>query len=641
MTTAGEAHDLGLDRSITRRDFLNGVAVAVGGVWAGADRQAVSAEESAVRSLTPGAVPVRADYYPPALTGLRGSHPGSFEIAHAMSDGRFARFPTLDVDTGETYDLVVVGGGISGLAAAYFFRQALGEDKTVLILDNHDDFGGHAKRNEFQRDGRLFIGYGGTQSIDTPFPYSFVAKALIRELGVQVERYSQFLDRDLYRRFGLSRGMFFDRENFGEDRLVAGYGTLAWPEFFGRSPAADTVRRDLLRLYTSTVDYLAGLSVEEKRARLAKMSYERYLLDIARISPDAIPFFRGMAFRNNMRVDTVPALHAAQHGAAGFDGLDLRLEKPWPEDSYEFHFPDGNASIARLLVKRLVPQAVPGDQTMESIARAKLNYAQLDEDGAAVRLRLNSTAVRLEHDGLPEKAQSVRVAYVQGEKTCGVRARSVVLACFNAIVPYLLPELPQPQKQALAYPVKVPMMYTNVFVRNWMAFQKLGVSSVSAPGMYHTSASLDFPVSIGGYQCSQTPQEPIVVHLVRNPNKPGLPRREQQREGMRELLATPFAQIELETRRQFSRMLGPGGFDPAGDILAITANRWPHGYAYTYDTLSDPDLVESERPHVIGRRPFGLIAIANSDAGAAAFTNTAIDEAHRAVQELLARRGLR
>jgi spermidine dehydrogenase len=185
------------------------------------------------------------------------------------------------------------------------------------------------------------------------------------------------------------------------------------------------------------------------------------------------------------------------------------------------------------------------------------------------------------------------------------------------------------------------MLYSNVFVRSWRAFEKLRVSSLSAPGMYHTSMSLDFPVSIGGYRCSQSPQEPIVIHLVRNPNKPGLPRREQQRAGMRELLATPFATIELETRRQLARMLGPGGFDPASDILAFTANRWPHGYAYTYDTLGDPDIPDDQRPHVIGRRRYGRVAIANSDAGAAAFINVAIDEAHRAVQELLQRHGLK
>ena len=617
-----EARELGLTRRITRRDFINGVAVGAAGVWAGLGF----------------AQPV--DDYPPALTGLRGQYPGSFEFAHEARDGAYVSFPQSS-DTGEIYDLVVVGGGISGLAAAHLFRQALGPAMRVLILDNHDDFGGHAKRNEFRHAGRLFIGYGGTQSIETPFPYSFVAKALLAELGVEVSRYPEFLDRDLYARHGLTRGVFFDREAWGEDRLIAAYRQRPWDEFFAEAPAPDEVRRDLIRIHEAKEDFLPGLTAEEKAKRLAGISYQDYLLRVARLTPAALPFFAGMGFRNNMRMDTAPALNAAQYHAPGFDGLGLKPEIAWDDESYTFHFPDGGATIARLLVNRLAPHAVPGRHQMETIALAPVHYGRLDEPETAVRIRLNSTVVRVLHDGAPDQARTVRIAYVRNGRVQQVAARSVILACFNSIIRFLMPELPDAQKQALAYAVKVPMMYSNVFVRSWRAFEKLGVSSVSAPGMYHTSLSLDFPVSIGGYRCSQGPEEPIVIHLVRNPNKPGLSRREQQRAGMREMLATPFETIELETRRELARILGSGGFDPASDILAFTANRWPHGYAYTYDTLGDPDLPDDQRPHVIGRRRFGRVAIANSDAGAAAFINVAIDEAHRAVQELLQRHGLK
>jgi spermidine dehydrogenase len=617
-----EARELGLTRRITRRDFINGVAVGAAGVWAGLGF----------------AQPV--DDYPPALTGLRGQYPGSFEFAHEARDGAYVSFPQTS-DTGEIYDLVVVGGGISGLAAAHLFRQALGPAMRVLILDNHDDFGGHAKRNEFRHAGRLFVGYGGTQSIETPFPYSFVAKALLAELGVEVSRYPEFLDRDLYARHGLTRGVFFDREAWGEDRLIAGYRQRPWDEFFAEAPAPDEVRRDLIRIHEAKEDFLPGLTAEDKAKRLAGISYQDYLLRVARLTPAALPFFAGMGFRNNMRMDTAPALNAAQYHAPGFNGLGLKPEIAWDEESYTFHFPDGGATIARLLVNRLAPHAVPGRHQMETIALAPVHYGRLDEPETAVRIRLNSTVVRVLHDGAPDQARTVRIAYVRNGRVQQVAARSVILACFNSAIRFLMPELPDAQKQALAYAVKVPMMYSNVFVRSWRAFEKLGVSSVSAPGMYHTSLSLDFPVSIGGYRCSQGPEEPIVIHLVRNPNKPGLSRREQQRAGMREMLATPFETIEHETRRELARILGSGGFDPASDILAFTANRWPHGYAYTYDTLGDPDLPDDQRPHVIGRRRFGRVAIANSDAGAAAFINVAIDEAHRAVQELLQRHGLK
>lgn len=642
--TARDARALGLTRRITRRDFLNGVAVGTAGFTACrlGDPILGLAWRGAIDGQAPVAPEIAPDYYPPALTGLRGQHPGSFEAAHQARDGAFFDLSRLRVtDTGEEYDLVVVGGGISGLAAAHFYRQALGFERRVLILDNHDDVGGHAKRNEFRYRGRLYIGYGGTQSISTPFPYSFTAKALIRDLGIQVERYPEFLDRDLYRRLGLTRGLFFDREHFGEDRLVTGYGTRPWPEFFAEAPLTEQARRDLVRLYVEAVDYLAGLTTEEKLSRLARMSYQDYLATIARVTPEALPYFAGMAGRNNKRADTMPALEAAESGWPGFQGLKLPLQPRWESDRYTFHFPDGGATVVRLLVNRLVPAALPEGTDMERVTLARLDYAKLDVPGAPVRIRLNSTVVRVVHDGPPDRARAVRVIYVRGGRLFSARARAAVLACFSSMIPSLVPELPQEQRAALAYGVKVPMLYTNVFVRHWHSFVKLGVQSVAAPALYYTSFALDFPVSIGRYECPKTPDAPIIIHMVRNPNRPGLPRREQHKAGMRELLTTPFERIELETRRELARVLGPGGFDPAADIVAITANRWPHGYAYTYDTLADPDVPEAERPHVRARRPFGLLAIANSDAGAAAFINVAIDEAHRAVQDLLARQGLR
>ena len=241
----------------------------------------------------------------------------------------------------------------------------------------------------------------------------------------------------------------------------------------------------------------------------------------------------------------------------------------------------------------------------------------------------------------PGRRGLLNIAYVRGGKVHGVRAHNCVMACWNAVVPYLMPELPAEQKDALAYPVKVPLMYTNAFIRNWRSFKKLDISQISYPAMYHTSCRLDTGVSIGGYECPASPDEPIVLHMVHHQNTPGLPRREQHRLGMRDMLTTPFETIEYETRQQLARALEGGGFDPAGDILAITANRWPHGYAYTYDTLADPDVPDADRPHVLGRRPFGKVAIANADAGAAAYTNVAIDEAHRAVQELMLANGLK
>jgi spermidine dehydrogenase len=639
-TKMNEIRDLGIDRPIPRRDFLNGVAIAITGSYAALRGMSLEARAQTSQPATGARVVSGPPTYPPALTGLRGNDPAAVEAFGPLARGVYRAFPAVDVDTREDHDLVVVGGGISGLAAAYFWRKALGPDQKVLVLDNHDDFGGHARRNEFQYNGRTFIGYGGTQSIATPYPYSYTAKRLVEDLGIQVERNNEFGARDAFQKLDLGPAMFFDKEHFGEDRLVTGNGRAPWPEFFARAPLSPAARRDLGRLYGTNPDYMAGHSLEEKIAHLAKISYQDYLLRIAKMTPEALPFFLGQGGRNNKRVDTTPALEAARRGSVGFNGLGLKFDEPFREDSYTFHFPDGNASIARLLVNRLVPAALPGNLSMETIVQAPLAYERLDDPKSTMRIRLKSAVVRVAHDGAPDRATAVRVAYLRDGRVHSVAGRHCILACYNALIPALVPELPARQREALAYPVKVPMMYNNILVRRWTAFQKLRVSNITAPGMYHTSTSLDPGTTIGGYRGVTTPEEPIIVRMVRNPNRPGLPRREQNRLGQQELLSTSFEQFELEIRRQLSRMLAGGGFDPASDIVGITVNRWPYGYAYTYDTLGDPDVPLEERPHVVGRQRFGRVAIANSDAGAAAFTNQAIDEAHRAVEELFIHEGL-
>ena len=627
-----EDKSLGMDCRIPRRDFVSGVATGLVGM---AVSRAFAETSADFPGIEPPADLTGGDRnYPPSLTGLRGQYPGSFETAHRARDGGFSDHTAIDVETGEEYDLVVVGGGISGLAAAYFFQRDFGEDARILILDNHDDFGGHAKRNEFHHNGRLYLVNGGTLSIETPYPYSFTAKSLIKELGITVEGYTaRHENRALYD--GLTHGVFFDKEHFLADKLVAGAGTKSWPQFFAEAPLAAPVRSDLVRLFTTQRDYMPALSPAEKAEALKKMSYQAYLRDYVKLSDSAISYFAGDGYRNNKRVDTCPAYEAwKERRLPGFAGMKVDGDAVFQSD-FEAHFPDGNATIARLLVNRLVPAAVPGTHDMNSIVTAQFNYSKLDGAAAPVRIRLNSTAVLVQHDGDVGKARRVNVVYTKDGKACRVRGKNVILACFNNIIRFIVPDLPEEQKKALAYASKVPMQYTNVLVRNWKPWKSLGVSQISAPHGYHTHLHLDFPISIGDYKFNSSSDEPIVVRMMRNPNAPGLPRKEQQRLGRLDMLNTSFQTSELEIRRQLARILGPGGFDPAHDILALTINRWPHGYAYTYDTLGDPAFAEHERPHVIGRRAFGRIAIANADAGAAAFTNEAIDQAERAVRDCL------
>jgi len=611
--------------SITRRDFLNGTALSI------------------AAGLTPAAqLAAQPTYYPPALTGLRGQHPGSFEVAHAFArEGWRFGIDDVTVLALETYDLVVVGGGISGLAAAWFYRQAIGPGARILILDNHDDFGGHAKRNEFTAGARTLIGYGGSQSIQSPNTlWSDVAKDLLRDLGVELSRFDSAFDRGFYSSLGLSRGVFFDRETFGRDTLVAGDALLsrgvdADPQlanFIAAVPIADASKRQLSSLYDPARDPLPGKSTAEKAKILKTTSYRDYLIKICGCSDEVANCFQGRPLGFfGLGCDAVSAFDLRSFGYPGFAGLKLPAEgHPEWNEPYIYHFPDGNASLARLLVRALIPDAAPG-HTMDDIVLTGFDYGALDRAHNNVRIRLQSTVIDVRSGG-----ETVGIGYVRDGVARQVIAKHAVLACFHMMIPYLMPDLPQAQREALALNVKTPLVYTNVVVRNWQPWLALKVSDIIAPMSFFSHVGLDFPVDLGGYRHPRDPAEPIVLHLEHVPGAPnsGLDARAQFHIGQAELLAMTFADFEARIRDQLDRMLGPGGFDSARDIAAITVNRWPHGYGYVANSLFDPDDYD-DRVLRLARQPFGRVTIANSDAGGDAYAHLAINEAARAVQELL------
>ena len=557
--------ELGMDRTIGRRDFVNGVAVATGASLLPKWSWALDLDGQQSPELA-------ADYYPPRLTGMRGSHAGSFEVSHQMRDRRSVDLSGA-MHTDETYDLVVVGGGLSGLAAAHYFVKNVGRAARVLVLDNHDDFGGHAKRNEFVVDGRLLALNGGTLNIESPLRYNLPSRQLLDSIGVDIDKYvkSNETNSKLYSSLGLRSGHFFDKETWGADRLVVrpagqgGRGRGGYPkEYLDQMPISAQAHADMLRLQDpNQPDYMAGLTSGEKKGQLARMSLEHYLLDVAKVHKDCLWFFITTG-RGNFCVgaDAIPALFGWEMGVPGFAGLKL---EPTPDGVLadlpgghhgrqksaggggSIHFPDGNATLARLLVRWLVPDAVPGG-SQEDVGTARVNYALLDRPNQAARIRLNSTVVNVRHDGSADSAKEVIVSYSRGGRLHDVRGKACVMACWNMFIPYLAPELPAPQKEALAYGVKGPLVYTSVAVRRWTAFEKMGVSSIATPTMYHDSIALSEAADLGELHHARTPNEPVVVHMGRHPCAPGKPRKEQHRIGRADLLATSFDTFERSIR---------------------------------------------------------------------------------------------
>jgi spermidine dehydrogenase len=608
---------------VTRRDFLNGTQVAIGASLLSPWTEVFGADASKFNLGT--------EYYPPAKTGLRGSHDGSWETMHARVSG--APWPASTPE--EDFDLVIVGGGISGLSAAHFYRKE-NPGARILILDNHDDFGGHAKRNEFQVNGETRIGYGGTETIDTPSGYSQVSRDLLVDIGVDIEKFYDYYDQDLYDSMDLTYGIAFDSETYGQRKMVAGYGSTPWDEFAAQTPMSDTAKADLVRAFTDKKDYLPGMSRDEKVALLSKISYRTYLRDYVKVDEQVLEMYQrwGMSYWC-VGMDEVPAVYILGYtDGGGLPGLTHTLPRKGGrgDEPYIFHFPDGNASVARLLVRSLIPDALPGS-TMEDSVLARLDYSQLDRDGQQVRVRLNSTVVNAAHTA---DSKSVDVTYVHSGDAHTVRAKKCIMACYNSAIPYICSELPEAQRQGLAYNVKIPLTYTKVMIPNWRAFADLGVRFVFYTNDFFKQVELDYPVSMGGYSFGADPDQPMVLHMCYVPYFGDIQGPEQWRAGRRRLLETPFATFEHHVRDQLDQALSGAGFDAERDITEITVNRWAHGYSYSPGLLWEPKYMSDEdKPWVKGRKPFGRITIANSDAGASANTNAAITHAYRAVQESL------
>lgn len=593
------------------------------------------------------------DGIPATHHGLRGLTLDAASVMHrAAFKGTRATFE--DVPVTEHYDLVIAGAGLSGLATALFYRERFGPDAKILIVDPMADFGGHAARNEFRVDGKLLIGYGGSESLQSPIQnFGPATQQLLSLLGVDIRKFeTTYFHHSTYADLGLSRGSFFSAQRFGQDTLVTGDPT-AWMSddvpkgrlnarsfeaFFDDFPMAAESRAQLLALYTSMHVTLARIPMQDVRAAyLSTKSYADFLRDDWGLNDEALSYFaQRTADFFGMAPQHIPAIEAGHYGLPGLQNIGLphdteRAGQLGPLDEpYVHHFPDGNASLARLMVRKLIPSVAPGN-TMEDIVLAPFDYTQLDQPGNAVRIRLGSTVAWASN--AEDGSVDVGLLHNADGGHTRVSARHATLACFNMSIPYLLDGMPPEQSTALAANVKAPLIYTNVALRNWHPWVKLGVHEIFGVDTFHSRVKLDYPVAMGGYRCAFDPSEPILVHMVYVPTVPdAADPRAALRAARKQLFALKIEDYERHIREDLTRMLGPGGFDAERDIAAITVNRWSHGYAYGPNTLMESEAV-GQRSMERARARLGNVTIAGSDAGWDPYAHSAFEQAHRAVSE--------
>jgi len=532
---------------------------------------------------------------------------------------------------------VVVGGGISGLATAWYYRKRFGDDARILILDNHDDFGGHAKRNEFHQGGEMRLAWGGTFNLEYPW-FGETVNALMEELGVDVDAVAENLDFHYASEGFGPPAMFFDEETYGRDVLVRDFALrFGSREELRRKidefPLSRESRESLIAFYEKDENILEGMSEEEADRYLRSISYLDFLREHGGLTEEAVQLF--VRSTHGYAGSGADLLSVAECEGAGLPMLHLlgrAGEEPEGDQGGEVaQYPDGNATIARLLVRGMIPD-VAGGRGDDDIALRTFDYSTLDRPGQPVRIRLSSTVLHARNvDGA-----GVEVDYAHDDGYYRVRGRHCVMACYNAFIPDLLPEVGEDQAEALRFQVKRPLLVTNVLLRSSDPFRELGISGAYCPGRIHGMVWPCHGVNTGGYSHPWEEEGSVPVQFWGSlvPPEPGLPPKEQHRASRRRMLEMRFEDFEREVRTTLDGMLSPTGFDVADDVLAITVNRWPHGYAYGYMDLWDPDYAPGEAPHEIARRPVGDITIANSDAGASSTTQSAIEQAYRAVSEL-------
>jgi spermidine dehydrogenase len=646
-------------RHITRRDYLNGMAVFAVGFATGAvtmrsgfPESDMPVEAPLTEAMLETSPTLPSDYYPPTLTGMRGSHVGSFETAHSLAwrGERPAEFADLD----EEYDMVVVGAGISGIAAAYLYQQQAGKDKRILLLDNHDDFGGHAKRNEFHYQGHMILGAGGSGYFGSPSSYAPETKKIIKDAGFDTDELKNSTEPNYY---GSPIGLYMPGRDSDSESMVHGDWMHAWHGYgdyrglVKKLPFSDSEKEKLLGFIEGSRSLEKELPSEDLKTTVRSISYKTFLTDYVGLKEETCAWNSifdlyylagfdcislseaisvGLPGAKVLSQDVLGALELGlseeeqQQGASDKDGI---TDQAW--------MPDGNASFCRQIVRLMIPGVASG-KTVESLFAARFDYSQLDRADHPVRLRLNSTVVNVANN--PDR--SVSVSYVQQGKSYRLKTKRCILACYNGLIASMCPELPQEQKDNLLYGVRGPMLAVNVLLRNGHAFYQDESQIYQCPTSPFALVTKAPPVAMGGYKVTSDPKDPMVIYMLGAPaagipNDGSLTTRDIYRMGRRDVYSRSFESYEEDIRTQLTGMFGPNGFDADRDIEAITLNRWAHGYAYNRFELFDPAWPEGGAPYELGRKQIGRISIANSDSEARSNLDGAIIAAWRAVQEQL------
>lgn len=625
---------LGMDRDITRRDFLNSTLLASGAVLlnAGSPAQLLASRRQTQSGSDDwtgyGGV---GDY-----AKSNGNTMPVLEAGHQIRDGAFKNLPEDLIDTGETYDCIVVGGGISGLAAAVTFQHLAGKDKTCLVLDNHPIFGGEAKRNEFLVDGHRLIAHQGSAFFPVPYPHSFIAR-FYESIGLKVPRleYQKWRGPDPEMKLSTTpylgsapNGTYFGPK-FGKPNGVWLAGAAA--EKWDGAPIPATTREELLK-YQSGSDSPAEVPRYPGDAisrRLDTMTLEDYRMQRHGISRETYRAFFSLDDGGGYGLGGDALSGYAAFAADMLHPLDIS------DETGQQMFPDGNGGIARLIAKTLIPDCIAGDHSLEEVSRNSVNFAALDRAGAPARIRLDSTAVWVKHDGDPAKSESVSIVYTRAGKTYRAKSRSVVMAGGSWTTRHIVRDLPSDLIEAYSQFYRAPCMMANVAVRNWRFLYKMGISGCQWYEGIGNYTQVRKIALCGADSPTIGPDSPTVLTLKVLFAHPGQSTEQQGHMGRAELLGTPFSEYERQIRRQFTDMFARSGFDASRDIAGIILNRWGHAYLSPAPGFFFGKNGKPAPGDVLRAAPFGRIAFANTDLSGVADHRSSIIEADRAVGQLL------